>query len=127
VADFLFCLLQLSFDQSAKRDLVLYNNQHDQSAMGIDPMINISNNNKNTLCSYIILTLRLTKRVFFNSIMREREAFIINNIKWVRGQHHQYHLGTLTGVSINHRNFSSSATSSFSKECHHHLHHYVLV
>jgi hypothetical protein len=24
--------------------------------MGIDPMNNISNNNKNTLCSYIILT-----------------------------------------------------------------------
>jgi hypothetical protein len=34
----------------------LYNNQHYQSTMGIDPMNNISNNNKNTLCSYIILT-----------------------------------------------------------------------
>jgi hypothetical protein len=56
-ADFLFCLLQLSFDQSAKGDLVLYSNRHDQSAMGIDPMNNISNNNKNTLCSYIILTI----------------------------------------------------------------------
>jgi hypothetical protein len=33
-----------------------YNSQHDQSTMGIDPMNNISNNNKNTLCSYIILT-----------------------------------------------------------------------
>jgi hypothetical protein len=34
----------------------LYNSRHDQSTMGIDPMNNISNNNKNTLCSYIILT-----------------------------------------------------------------------
>ena len=33
-----------------------YNSQHDQSTMGIDPMNNISNNNKNTLCSYIIST-----------------------------------------------------------------------
>ena len=69
----------------------------------------------------------LTRRVFFNSIRREREDNIINNIKWVRGQHHQYHLGTLTGVSINHRKFSSSTESSFSKECNHHLHQYELV
>jgi hypothetical protein len=34
----------------------LYNSRHDQSTMGIDPMNNISNNNKNTLCSYIIST-----------------------------------------------------------------------
>jgi hypothetical protein len=33
----------------------LYNSRHDQSTMGIDTMNNISNNNKNTLCSYIIL------------------------------------------------------------------------
>ena len=33
-----------------------YNSWHDQSTMGIDPMNNISNNNKNTLCSYIIST-----------------------------------------------------------------------
>jgi len=33
-----------------------YNSQHGQSTMGIDPMNNISNNNKNTLCSYIIST-----------------------------------------------------------------------
>jgi hypothetical protein len=69
----------------------------------------------------------LTRRAFFSIIMREREAFIINNIKWVRGQHHQYNLGTLAGISINHRKFSSSTTSSFSKECYHHLHQYVLV
>jgi hypothetical protein len=69
--------------------------------------------------------------------MREREAFIINNIKWVRGQHHQYHLGTLTGVSINHREVffignivilkgmqSSSASICISvKLIHHHHHH----
>jgi Na+-translocating ferredoxin:NAD+ oxidoreductase RnfE subunit len=34
-----------------------YNSRHDQSTMGIDPMNNISNNNKNTLCSYIISTI----------------------------------------------------------------------
>jgi hypothetical protein len=103
-----------------------YNSRHDKSTMGIDPMNNISNNNKNTLCS-LFQHSPLTRRVFFNNIRREREDNIINNIKWVRGQHHQYHLGTLTGVSINHRKFSSSATSSFSKECNHHLHQYVLV
>jgi hypothetical protein len=43
----------------------LYNSRHDQSTMGIDPMNNISNNNKNTLCSYIISTLRkLLARLF---------------------------------------------------------------
>jgi hypothetical protein len=35
-----------------------YNNRHDQSTMGIDPLNNKSNNNKNTLCSYIISTMR---------------------------------------------------------------------
>jgi hypothetical protein len=46
----------------------------------------------------------LTRRVFYNNIRRER------------GQHHQQHLGTLTGISINHRKFFSSATSSFTME-----------
>jgi hypothetical protein len=87
----------------------LYNSQHDQSTMGIDPMNNISNNNKNTLCSYIISTLPLNKKgILQQHHAREREDNIINNIKWVRGQHHQYHLGTLTDVSINHQKFSSS-------------------
>ena len=126
-ADFLFFLLQLSFDQSAKGDLVLYNNRHDQSVMGIDPMNNISNNNKNTLSITLFQNSPLTRRVFFNNIKREREDNIINNIEWVRGQHHQYHLGTLTGVSINHQKFSSSEKSSFSKECNHQLHQYGLV
>jgi hypothetical protein len=47
-----------------------YNNQHDQSTMGIDPMNNISKNNKNTLCSYIILTLvtfRINAEEFCNN------------------------------------------------------------
>jgi hypothetical protein len=104
-----------------------YNSRHDQSTMGIDPMNNISNNNKNTLCVTLFQYSPLTRRVFFNNIRREREDNIINIIKWVRGQYHQYHLGTLTSVSINHRKFSSSTTSSFSKECHHHLHQNVLV
>jgi hypothetical protein len=47
--------------------------------MGIDPMNNISNNNKNTLCSYIISTLPLNKKGILPS--DEREAFIINNIR----------------------------------------------
>jgi hypothetical protein len=104
-----------------------YNNRHDQSTMGIDPMNNISNNNKNTLCGYIILTLPLNKK----GILQQHQAR-------ERGQHHQQHqVGERTTssisswntdyVSINHRKFSSSAASSFSKECNHHLHQYLLV
>jgi hypothetical protein len=104
-----------------------YNNRHDQSTMGIDPMNNISIIIRILFAVTLFQHSPLTRRVFFSSIMREREDSIINSTKWVRGQHHQYHLGTLTGVSINHRKFSSSAASSFSKECHHHLHQYVLV
>jgi hypothetical protein len=48
--------------------------------MGIDPMNNISNNNKNTLCSYIILTLPLNKK----GILQQHQAR-------ERGQHHQQH------------------------------------
>jgi hypothetical protein len=40
-----------------------YNSRHDQSTMGIDPMNNISNNNKNTLCSYIILTSKIVREL----------------------------------------------------------------
>jgi hypothetical protein len=101
-----------------------YNSRHDQSTMGIDPMNNISNKNKNTLCSYIISTLPLNKKgILQHHQMRERPLSSIES----GGQHHQYHLGTLTGVSINHWKFSSSAASSFSKECNHHLHQYALV
>jgi hypothetical protein len=42
--------------------------------MGIDPMNNISNNNKNTLCSYIISTLPLNKKgILQQHHARERE------------------------------------------------------
>jgi hypothetical protein len=123
-AEFLFCLLQLHFDQSAKGDLFLYNSRHDQSTMGIDPMNNISNNNQNTLCSYIVSTLPLNK----NGILRQHQARERTASSMTSGgQHHQYRLGTLTGVSINHWKFSSSTTSSFSKECNHHLHKFELV
>jgi hypothetical protein len=101
-----------------------YNSRHDQSTMGIDPMNNISNNNKNTLCSYIISTLPLNKKgILQQHQTRERPLSSTTS----GGQHHQYHLGTLTGISINHRKFSSSTTLSFSKECNHHLHQYILV
>jgi hypothetical protein len=71
--------------------------------MGIDPMNNISIIIRILFAVTLFQHSPLTRRVFFSSIMREREDNIINNIKWVRGQHHQYHLGTLTGISINHR------------------------
>jgi hypothetical protein len=58
--------------------------------MGIDPMNNISNNNKNTLCSYIILTLPLNKK----GILQQHHAR-------ERGQHHQQHqVGERTTSSI---------------------------
>jgi hypothetical protein len=92
--------------------------------MGIDPMNNISNNNKNKLCSYIISTLPLNKKgILQQHQMRERPLSSTTS----GGQLHQYHLGTPTSVSINHQKFSSSAASSFSKECNHHLHQYGLV
>ena len=68
----------------------LYNSRHDQSTMGIDPMNNISNNNKNTLCSYIISTLPLNKK----GILQQHQAR-------ERGQHHQQHqVGERTASSI---------------------------
>jgi hypothetical protein len=92
--------------------------------MGIDPINNISNNNKNTLCSYIISTLPLSKKgILQQHQMRERPLSSTTS----GGKHHKYHLGTLIGVSINHQKFSSLEASSFSKECNHHLHQYVLV
>jgi hypothetical protein len=67
-----------------------YNSRHDQSIMGIDPMNNISNNNKNTLCSYIISTLPLNKK----GILQQHQAR-------ERGQHHQQHqVGERTASSI---------------------------
>jgi hypothetical protein len=67
-----------------------YNSRHDQSTMGIDLMNNISNNNKNTLCSYIILTLPLNKK----GILQQHQTR-------ERGQHHQQHqVGERTTSSI---------------------------
>jgi hypothetical protein len=60
----------------------------------------------------------LTRRVFFIIIRRERSASSVAS----GGQYHQYHLETLSSTFTSHRKFSSSAASSFSKECYHHLH-----
>ena len=65
----------------------------------------------------------LTRRVFFISIRRERYASSIAS----GGQYRQYHVETLSSAFTSHRKFSSSETSSFSKECHHHLHQYVSI
>jgi hypothetical protein len=71
--------------------------------MGIDLM----NNSTIIIRMHFAVTLfqhsPLTRRVFFNNI-RKRERFASSIIS--RGQHHQYHLGTLVGISINHQKFS---------------------
>jgi hypothetical protein len=77
--------ITITFYQSAKGDLVLYNSRHDQSTMGIDPMNNISNTNQNTLCSYIISTLPLNKKGILQQHQgRERTASSISswNTDW---------------------------------------------
>jgi hypothetical protein len=71
---------------------------------GIDLMNNTSIINRILFAVTLFQHSPLTRRVFYNSIRRER------------GQHHQQHLGTLTGVSINHRKFFSSSISSFTTE-----------
>jgi hypothetical protein len=59
--------------------------------MGIDPMNNISNNNKNTLCSYIILTLCLNKKgILQQHHVRERGLY---------HQQHQVGEGTTSSIS----------------------------
>jgi hypothetical protein len=63
---------------------------------GIDLMNNTSIINRILFAVTIFQHSPLTRRVFYNSIRRER------------GQHH----GTLTGVSINHRKFFSSSILS---------------
>jgi hypothetical protein len=58
--------------------------------MRIDPLNNISNNNKNTLCSYIISTLPFNKK----GILQQHQVR-------ERGQHHQQHqVGERTTSSI---------------------------
>jgi hypothetical protein len=90
--------------------------------MGIDPMNKISIIIRILFAVTIFQHSPLTRRVFFSSIMREKED--TSSTTSMGGQHHQYHLGW--------RIYKSSevffiATSSFSKECHHHLHQYVSV
>jgi hypothetical protein len=86
--------------------------------MGINP------NNKITIIIRMLFAVTLfqhsplTRRVFFISIRRERSASSVAS----GGQYHQYHLETLASIFTSHRKFSSSAASSFSKECYHHLH-----
>jgi hypothetical protein len=61
--------------------------------------------NNTSIINRILFAVKiLSRRVFYNNIRRER------------GQHHQQHLGTLTGVSINHWKFFSSSISSFSTD-----------
>jgi hypothetical protein len=50
--------------------------------MGIDPMNNISIIIRILFAVTLFQHSPLTRRVFFSSIMREREDNIINNIKW---------------------------------------------
>jgi hypothetical protein len=65
---------------------------------GIDLMNNTSIINRILFAVTIFQHSPLTRRVFYNNIRRER------------GKHHQQHLGTLTGISINHRKFFSSSS-----------------
>jgi hypothetical protein len=67
---------------------------------GIDLMNNTSIINRILFAVTIFQHSPLTRRVFYNSIRRER------------GHHHQQHLGTLTGVSINHWKFFSSSIAA---------------
>jgi hypothetical protein len=89
--------------------------------------INLNNKIKLIIRMLFAVTLfqhsPLTRRVFFINIKRERYVSSVAS----GGQYRQYHLETLASTFTSHRKFSSSATSSFSKECHHHLHQYVSV
>jgi hypothetical protein len=86
--------------------------------MGINP------NNKITIIIRMLFVVTLfqhsplTRRVFFINISRERSASSVASGR----QYCQYHLETLASTFTSHRKFSSSTTSSFSKECYHHLH-----
>jgi hypothetical protein len=70
--------------------------------------INIMNNTS------IIIRILFAVTIFQHSPLTRRVFY--NNIRQERGHHHQQHLGTLTGISINHQKFFSSSTSSFTKE-----------
>jgi hypothetical protein len=60
--------------------------------MGIDPMNNISIIIRILFAVTIFQHSPLTRRVFFSSIMREREMTTSSTTS-NGGQHHQYHLG----------------------------------
>jgi hypothetical protein len=78
-------------DQSVKVDLVLYNSRHDQSAMGIDPMNNISIIIRIHFAITLFQHSPLTRRVFYNSIRKER------------GLHHQQHQeGSIINIILEH-------------------------
>jgi hypothetical protein len=72
--------------------------------MGINPM------NKITIIIRILFAVTLfqhsplTRRVFFNSIRRERSASSVAS----GGQYRQYHLETLASTFTSHQKFSSS-------------------
>jgi hypothetical protein len=124
-ANFLFCLLQLSVDQSTKGDFgpnIITDMINPQ--WGFDPINNISIIIRILFAVTLFQHSPLTRRVFFNSIRRERSASSVAS----RGQYQsiiniilEHWLANLRVIG----SFSSSATSSFSKECHHHLHQYV--
>lgn len=85
--------------------------------MGINP------NNKITIIIRMLFAVTLfqhspLRRVFFISIRRERSTSSMAS----GGQYRQYHIETLASIFTSHQKFSSSKTSSFSKECYHHLH-----
>jgi hypothetical protein len=71
---------------------------------GIDLMNNTSIINRILFAFTIFQHSPLKKRVFFN------------NIELERGKHHQPHLGTLTGIYINHRKFFSSSIGATTQQ-----------
>jgi hypothetical protein len=71
---------------------------------GIDLMNNTS----------IIIRILFAVTIFKHSPLTIRVFY--NNIRPEIGHHHQQHLGTLTGVSINLWKFFSSSTSSITTE-----------
>jgi hypothetical protein len=73
--------------------------------MGIDPMNNITIIIRILFAVTLFQHSPLTRSVFFNIIRRRRSASSVAS----GGQYHQYHLGTLVGISTSHRKFSSSS------------------
>jgi hypothetical protein len=60
--------------------------------MGIDPMNNISDNNKNTLCSYIISThIRPSSSPFASSVTSEEEGWNYEDVHRLQGNEQEDH------------------------------------